>query len=100
MITSDAKMKPIDFEASTYIDFVITILMIKITNLKFVTMLKCQNIKAFFANVYTPNWLEEAFVIQKVKNTVPWAHVTEDINGEETVGTFTKNSCKNKSNRN
>ena len=81
-------MKPIDFEASTYIDFVITILMIKIPNLKFVTMLKCQNIKAFFANVYTPNWLEEAFVIQKVKNTVPWAYVTEDINGEETVGTF------------
>ena len=28
------------------------------------------------------------FVIKKVKNTVPWAYVISDLNGEEIVGTL------------
>ena len=28
--------------------------------------------KNIFSKVYIPNWLEEVFVIKKVKNTVPW----------------------------
>ena len=28
--------------------------------------------KSIFAEGYTPNWSEEGFVIQKLKNTVPW----------------------------
>ena len=35
-----------------------------------------------------PNWSEEIFVIRKVKNTVPWTYVTNDLNGEEIIGTF------------
>ena len=35
-----------------------------------------------------PNWSEEVFVIKKVKNTVPWTYVINDLNGEETIGTF------------
>ena len=31
---------------------------------------------------------EEAFVIKKVKNTVPWIYVVRDLNGEEIVGNF------------
>ena len=31
---------------------------------------------------------EEIFVIKKVKNTVPWAYVISDLNGEEIIGTF------------
>ena len=27
-------------------------------------------------------------MIKKVKNTVPWRYVTNDLNGEEIVGTF------------
>ena len=30
-----------------------------------------------------PNWSEEVFVIKKVKNTVPWTYVINDLNGEE-----------------
>ena len=41
-----------------------------------------------FTKYYTPNWSEEVFVIKKVKNTVPWTHVINDLNGEEVVGTF------------
>ena len=44
--------------------------------------------KNIFAKVYTPNWSEEAFVIKKVKNTVPCIHVINDLNGDETSGTF------------
>ena len=35
-----------------------------------------------------PNWSEEVFVIKKVKNTVPWTYVIDDLNGEEIIGTF------------
>ena len=31
---------------------------------------------------------EEVFVIKKVKNTVPWTYVINDLNGEEIIGTF------------
>ena len=35
-----------------------------------------------------PNWSEEVFFISKIKNAVPWTHVINDLNGEETIGTF------------
>ena len=44
--------------------------------------------KNMFAKGYTPNWSEEVFVIKKVKNTVPWTYVINDLNGEEITGTF------------
>ena len=37
---------------------------------------------------YTLNWSEEVFVIKKVKNTVQWTNVINDLNGEEVIGTF------------
>ena len=39
--------------------------------------------KNIFAKGYAPNWSEEIFVIKKVKNTVPWTYVINDLNGEE-----------------
>ena len=47
--------------------------------------------KNILAKVYTPNWFEEIFVIKKVKNTVPWIYVVNDLNGDEIVGAFYKN---------
>ena len=44
--------------------------------------------KNIFAKGYTPNWSEEIFVIKKIKNTVPWTYVINDLNGEEIIGTF------------
>ena len=38
--------------------------------------------KNIFAKGYTPNWSEEVFVIKKVKNTVSWTYVINDLNGE------------------
>ena len=44
--------------------------------------------KNIFAKGYMPNCIEEIFVIKKVKNTVPWTYVINDLNGEEITGTF------------
>ena len=35
-----------------------------------------------------PYWIEELFVIKKVKNTIPWTYVINDLNGEKIIGTF------------
>ena len=39
--------------------------------------------KNIFAKGYTPS-----FVIKKVKNTVPWTNVINDLNGDEIIVTF------------
>ena len=44
--------------------------------------------KNIFAKRYTPNWSEEIFVIKKIKNTVPWTYVINDLNSEEITGNF------------
>ena len=42
-----------------------------------------------FAEGYTPNWSEEIFAVRnQIKNTVPWTYVINDLNGQETIGTF------------
>ena len=81
------KMKPIDVKDNTYIN---TDKEINNKDPKFkvgdrARISKCKNI---FATGYTPNWSEEVFVIKKVKNTVPWTYVINDLNGEEIMGTF------------
>ena len=86
-------MKPIDVKSYTYID---SSKEINDKNSKFkigdnVRISKCKNV---FAKGYTPIWSEEVFVIKKVKNTVPWTYVINDVNGEEIVGTFYKNELQ------
>ena len=39
--------------------------------------------KNIFAKGYTPNWSEEVFVISKIKNTVPWTYLINDLNAKE-----------------
>ena len=41
-----------------------------------------------------PNWSEEIFIIKKIKNTVPWIYVINDLNGQEIIGTFYKNELQ------
>ena len=81
------KMKPLDVKDNTYIN---TNKKINDKDPKFkvgdhVRMSKYKNV---FAKGYTPNWSEEVFVIKKVKNTVPWTYVVNDLNGEEITGKF------------
>ena len=57
-------------------------------------MLEYQNIRMFFGKCYTPNWLEEIAVIKKVKNTVLWTYVINDLKGEKIVWTFYENELQ------
>ena len=80
-------MKPVDVKNDTYIDFEKEV---NDRDPKFkvgdhVRISKYTNI---FAKGYMPNWLEEVFVIIKIKNTVLWTNVINDLNGEEIVGKF------------
>ena len=33
-------------------------------------------------------WSEEVFVLNKIKNTVPWTYAISVLNGEEIIGSF------------
>ena len=39
--------------------------------------------KNIFSKGYLPNWSEEIFIINKVKSTVPWKYLINDLKGEE-----------------
>ena len=44
--------------------------------------------KNISAKGYTPNWSEEVFRVSKIKNTVPWTYVINDLNGGKIIGTI------------
>ena len=44
--------------------------------------------KNIFSERYTTNWSEEDFAIKKIKNTVPWTYVINDLNGDKIIGRF------------
>ena len=81
------KMKPVDVKDNTYIDFKKEI-NDKDPKFKFDDHVRISKYKNIFSKVYMPNWSNEIFVIKKIKNTVPWTYVINDLNGEEIIGTF------------
>ena len=81
------KMKPIDVKDNTYINADKEINN-KDPKFKVGDHVRISKYKSIFAKGYMPNWSEEVFVIKKVKNTVPWTYVINDLNGEEITGTL------------
>ena len=80
-------MKPADVKDNTYVDFK------KEANdkdpkFKVGDHVRSSKYKIVFAKGYTRNWSEEVFVVSKIKNTVPWTYVTNDLIGWEIIGTF------------
>ena len=86
-------MKPVGVKDKTYIDFKNEVNdkdpKIKIGN--YVRISKSKNI---FAKRYMSDCSEEIFIIKKIKNTVPWTYVINDLNGEESIGTFYENELQ------
>ena len=74
-------MKPIDVKDNTYINTDKEV-DDKKPKLKVDDHVRISRYKNIFAEGYTPNWTEEIFVIKKIKNTVPWTYVINDLNGE------------------
>ena len=87
------KMKPTDVKDNTYIDFKKEV---NDKNRKFEVgdHVRISKYKNIFTKEYMPNWSEEIFIINKIKNTVPWTYVINDLNGEEIVGTFYENELQ------
>ena len=81
------KMKPVDVKDNKYIDFKKEV-NDKDPKFKVGDHVRTSKYKNIFAKGYTPNWSEKGFVVKKVRNTVPWKYVINDLNGEETIGTF------------
>ena len=86
------KMKPVDVKDNRYIDSMElrSIKRLNDSNHKFSVgdHVRISKYKNVFVKGYIPNWSQEVFVIKKVKNTVPWTYVTNDLNGDEIIGTF------------
>ena len=80
------KKKPTDVKSSTYIDF-IKESDEKTSKFKIDDIVVISKYKNIFARCYTPNRLQEIFVIKKVSNTVPQILIN-DLNDEEIVGDF------------
>ena len=81
------KMKPVDVKDNIYINFKKEVNH-KDPKFKVGDNVRISKYKNIFAKGYTPNWSEEVFVIKKVKNTVPWTYVINDLNSEKVIETF------------
>ena len=80
-------MKPIDVKDNTYVDSKKEVIN-KDPKFKVGDHIIISEYKNIFAKGYTPNRSEEAFIISKIKNKVPWTYVINDLNGEDIIGTF------------
>ena len=80
------KMKPVDVKDNTYIDFQKEV-NDRDPKFKVGDNVRISKYKNIFAKGYTPNWSEAVLIISKIKNTVPWTYVINDLNGEEIIGT-------------
>ena len=78
---TSSKMKPVDVKNNTYFNFKKEV---NDKDPKFKTgdHVRISKYKTIFAKGYMPNWSEETFVVSKIKNTVPWTHVINDLNSE------------------
>ena len=87
------KMKPVDVKDNTYISFKKEV-NDKNPKFKVGDRVRISKYKNIFAKGYMPNWAEEIFIIKKVKNTVPWTYVLNDLNGKEIIGIFYENELQ------
>ena len=81
------KMKPVDVKDNTHIGFKKEV-NDKNSKFKFGDQVRISKYKNIFAKGYMPNWSEEIFMINKIKNTVPWTYVINDLNSGEITDTF------------
>ena len=80
-------MKSVDVKDNTYIDSMQRS-NDKDPKFKVGDHVRISKYKNVFAKGYIPNWSEEVFVIKKVKNTIPWTYVINDLNGDEIIVTL------------
>ena len=87
------KMKPVDVKDNTYIGFKKEVID-KNHKFKVRDHVRISKYKNIFTKGYMPNWSEEIFIIKKIKNTVPWTYVINDLLVEKLLVHFMKMNCK------
>ena len=75
------KMKPIDVKSSNHVEYNVNS-NDKDPKFQVGDHVRISKYKNIFARGYTSNWSENLFEIKKVKNTLPWTYVTNDLNSE------------------
>ena len=81
------KMKPVDITSDSYAECNEDSNVTK-PKFKVADHVRISIYKNIFAVGYTQNWSEEAFVVSKIKDTVPWTYVISDMTGEPITGSF------------
>ena len=81
------KIKPIDVTGDSYAEFNKDFNK-KDPKFKVGDHARTSKYKNIFNKRYTPNWSEELFVVNKIKNAVPWTYVVSDLNEERITGSF------------
>ena len=79
-------MTPVDIKNNTYIDSNKEV-NDRDPKFKVGDHVRISKYKNIFAKGYISNWSEEVFMIKKIKNTVPWTYLINDLNDEKIVGT-------------
>ena len=81
------KMKPIDVTDNSFVEYNEDS---NKRNPKFKVgdRVRISKYKNIFTKGYVPNWPEEVFIINEIKNTLPWTYTINDLNGEKVIGTF------------
>ena len=81
------KMKPIDVTGDSYVEYNEDS-NTKGPKFKFGDHARISRYKNIFPKGYVPNWSGEVFIVNEIKNTVPWTYAIGDLNGEQIIGTF------------
>ena len=81
------KMKPIDVTDGSYAEYSERFNK-KGPKFKVNDRVRISKYRNIFAKGYVPNWSEEVFIVNEIKNTVPWTYTISDLNGEKISGTF------------
>ena len=92
------KMKPIDVKSDSFAEYNEESNE-KDPKFKVGDHVRISKYKNIFAKGYAPNWSEEIFVINQIKNTVPWTYVISNLNGEEIIGSFYEKKKLQKTNQ-
>ena len=89
------KMKPIDVKDNTCIN---TGKEVNDKDAKFKVgdHVRISKYKNIFTKGHTSDWSVEIFVIKKIKNTVPWTYVINDLNDEGIIETFYEKELQKK----
>ena len=87
MVQRTIKMKPVDITGDSYVEYNENSNK-KDPKFKVADHVRISKYKNIFAKGYVPNWSEEVFIVNGIKNTVPWTYAISDLNGEKVIRTF------------